>query len=137
MAKTGQRLDRQRYGRGGQAAAVTRGECDHLGAMFRVMHQQARGFATRRQIGFGQNADAVQRVVQRRRIITDRPGRAQRRTGPATGTDQRVDCDMVAVGADRTGRTDVEAAGTTGLPRARMGAQMRLQHQMQRLFWLA
>src|SRR5205814_2203841 len=81
--------------------------------------------------------DALAEVRHRRIRVAHRPGWTHRRARAAAHAQVRLHENMVAVGADRGRRADVDAAGAAGFLRAAVGANRRLVAEIPRLVELA
>ncbi len=73
-----------------------------------------------------QRLDSRAKIRNRRIRICERARRANRRAGAAADTQVRLDEDLVAVGANRRGGTDVDALRAAGLAGAAVRADRRL-----------
>ncbi len=117
-----------------QAAPVAGREADHFRAGFAVMHQQARGAAARIAECARQCRQPAEEEIHRRIGIRCRPGRADGRAPSAARADPGIDADGIAIGRNRAGGADVEAAAAPGLPGARTGADQGIEADVEGLF---
>ncbi len=128
------KLDRDHPRR--QALAAPAEAMDHLRAG-RIVEQQAGIAPARLGVGGEQGAHARSQVGDGRIGVAERAGRAHGRAGAAAHAKVRLDDDVVAVGADRRRRADVDALIAAGLLRAAVRADRCLVGEILGLFELA
>src|SRR5260370_1216809 len=119
------------------AAAVARDGVDHFGAGARVVHEKRRPPSAGAVIGAQQRAQPLAERARCRQRVGCGAGRADTVAGAATTAEIGVDRHGVAIGADRRGGADIEAARAAGLARARMRAQRGGEIDIARLLELA
>jgi hypothetical protein len=97
------------------------------------VQKNARIAASRLGVGRQQRLDASAEIRHRRIGIAHGARRAHRRTSTAAHAQVRLDRDVVAVGANRQRRADVDALVATGLLRSAVRADRCLVIE---IFWL-
>ena len=129
-------MDLERDDPRGQAAAAPRERGDRRAALRRV--QQQAGVATAR-VGVGreQRSHAAAEIGHRRVRVAHRAGRTHGRAGAAAHAQMRLDRHVIAVGADRLRRADVDALRAADLLRPGVRADRRLVSEVLRLLELA
>ncbi len=116
-----------------QAVAMARQRVDHAEAVVGVMDQEQRLRPARLAIGGEQHAQFAHQRIGRRHGIARSAGRTHSRALAAAGADQRIDRNMIAIGRNRAGRTQIEAAAAADDLGARMRAEIFGENNVARL----
>ena len=106
-------------------------------AVLQVVEQQAGILAPRLVVGGEQGLHSQPHVGHARIGVAHRARRADGRTPAAARAQVRLDFHVIAVGADRAGRTDVDAAVAARTSRAAVRAKARLVLEEARLLEFA
>ncbi len=117
----------------GQAAARRRRARQAIPSVGAVVEQDAGVAAAGVAVGAEQGLHLRAAMRDARELEAHRPGGTYRGTGSAAHAQVRIDPDVVAVGADRLRRTDVDALAAAVDPRARMRAEVLAIGEVARL----